>query len=110
MSSNIPVSVILWLFTSKSSAFNGTLWYPSPDTSTKLNASSFAAPELLSPPNAKYLKTLLKSIVLVIDNLSEQFNFKLYFSEKYIDIKNIDLFANMKDYNKLYITISHRTK
>lgn len=66
--------------------------------------------ELSNPYNIKYLKTLLKSIVLVIDNLSEQFNFKLYFSEKYIDIKNIDLFANMKDYNKLYITISHRTK
>ena len=66
--------------------------------------------DLSNPYNIKYLKSLLKSIVLVLNNISEMFNFKLCSTDKTVSTSNIDLYANMKDYDKLYLTISYRTE
>lgn len=66
--------------------------------------------DLSNPYNIKYLKTLLKSIKQVLHNIREQFNFKLCSTDDILSVSNIDLFANMKDYDKLYLTISYRTE
>lgn len=65
--------------------------------------------DLSNPYNIKYLKAFLKSIVMVLDNISEQFNFILCYNDEILKTSDINLYANMKDYNKLYLAISHRT-
>ncbi len=66
--------------------------------------------DLLNPYNVKYLKAFLKSVELVLNNINEQFNLKLYYDDRFIDTSSINLYATMKDFDKLYLKISCRTE
>ncbi len=64
--------------------------------------------EQSNPGNIKYLKSFLNSLTSVLNNIKEMFMIKLYYDEE--EVTDTQIYANMKDYNKLYIKISSRTE